>query len=166
MGDAVHGNLRTFVVSYEDGTTEEIKAHRFSQKERAGGVETRFWPFPESAGGEVETIDRYGVTAVEERVRDLLRLAWQQADECGESRIAATIADAISALDAGKPVLCEHASATGSGPLEHDWICDTCGATWPMAPSSGELRGWGTPPPPVRTHVIVADLDARATGEL
>jgi hypothetical protein len=62
-----HGELTTFRVTYADGSTEEIEAHRFTQESPVDGrVETRFYRFPEGRGGEVDTIDRYDVAIVQQ----------------------------------------------------------------------------------------------------
>jgi hypothetical protein len=63
-----HDYLTTFVVTYADGTREEIEAHRYVYEgKRDGHAKARFFPFPDARGGSIETIDRDEVASIEEK---------------------------------------------------------------------------------------------------
>jgi hypothetical protein len=63
-----HGCPTTFVVTYADGTSEEIEAHRYVYEgKRDGHAKARFFPFPEGRAGETGTVDRDDVASIEEK---------------------------------------------------------------------------------------------------
>ena len=100
-----HGDLRTFVVTYADGTSEEIEAHRYVYEgKRDGHARARFFPFPEGAAGVVETVDRDDVASIEDKRDERVDGAFVQLGpkgpvtvyaclECGASVAAAELHD-------------------------------------------------------------------------
>lgn len=63
---SAHGHLATFVLTYADGSREEIEAHRYTFELAVdGSTDARFYPFPEDRSGLLETIDRRDVVSID-----------------------------------------------------------------------------------------------------